>query len=370
MTAPLNLEEGQSIYHPPKFDGKCYWWWKARMHDFIMAEDCELWDVICDGPFVIIKVLNEFPFSIKKTSGEYAEEDKKAMEKNFHATKILVYGLEPKEYDRVSTRNTAKEIWEALQKAYEGTTQVKQDKSNTDDSSTMAVEGEEIGYDSTLALMAQSDNDEDNDNKEKAIEILRKEKTDLLAETADHRELIAKPLTESKPESSERGKEIVSEEYSRLEDEVKALRCRMGAEIEKNELLQTNLEKVMNDLEKSLKWTWSVESTTTLLTNNSEKGRRVGFPRKKYPYNPHSKSATTSDSWPCTQCGNTGHSKEGVQAKNQSVPKDKVATKTGIVKGSDQKWFMDSGCSKHMTENTTNSGNLSCLKAVDDDAEL
>nr|XP_016457234.1 PREDICTED: uncharacterized protein LOC107781106 [Nicotiana tabacum] len=63
-------------------------------------------------------------------------------------------------------------------------------------------------------------------DQKKAIEILRKEKTDLLAETTDHRELIAKPLTESKPESFERGNEIVSEEYSRIEDEVKALRLK------------------------------------------------------------------------------------------------------------------------------------------------
>ncbi|XP_070022435.1 uncharacterized protein [Nicotiana sylvestris] len=434
MTAPLNLEEGQSIYHPPKFDGTCYWWWKVRMHDFIMVEDCEFWDIICDGPFVPIK-----------TSGEYTKADKKALKKNPRAKKILVYGLEPNEYDRISTCDTTKEIWEALQIAYDGTTQVKQNKSNTDDSSTMAVEGKETGYDSTLALMGQSDNDEDNGNEEvnfrdvqknlksyspkklmclvdilitafcslaedrdslfleleesehtrkdlvavitdqkNAIETLRKEKSDLLAEAADQREQIVEPLTKSKPENPERGKEIVSEEYIRLEDEVKALRCRMSAEIEKNELLQANLEKVMNDLEKSLKWTWSIEVTTTLFTNDTEKGRGAGFSRKKDPYNPHSKSTTTSDNWPRTQCENTGYSKEGVQAKNQSVLKDKVVaetvitkegpssthrkcilpawTKRGTVKGSGQQRFMDSGCSKHMTGNTTNFLSLKSLQ--------
>nr|XP_016469051.1 PREDICTED: uncharacterized protein LOC107791481 [Nicotiana tabacum] len=329
--APLNLEEGQSIYHPPKFDENCYWWWKARMHDFIMAEDCELWDIIRDGPFIPIK-----------TSGEYTKANKKALKKNARAKNILVYGLEPNEYDKIFICDTAKEIWEAFQIAYDGTTQVKQDKSNTDDSYTMAVEGEETRYDSTLALMAQSDNDEENGNEEvnfrdvqknlksyspkklmcltdvlftvfcslvedmdslfleleesehtrkdlvavitdqkNAIETLRKEKSDLLAEVADQREQIVEPLNKSKPENPERGKEIVSEEYVRLEDEMKALRCTMSAEIEKNELLQANLEKVMNDLEKSLKWTWFVETTTALFTNDSEKGRGTGFSRKK-----------------------------------------------------------------------------------------
>ncbi|XP_070012253.1 uncharacterized protein [Nicotiana sylvestris] len=202
----------------------------------------------------------------------------------------------------------------------------------------MAVEGEETGYDSTLALMGQSDNDEDNDNEEvnfrdaqknlksyspkklmcfadvlitafcslaedrdslfleleefehtrkdlvalitdqkNAIETLRKEKSDLLVEAADQREQIVEPLTKSKPKNPERGKEIVSEEYVRLEDEVKALRSRISAEIEKNELLQANLEK-------------------------------------------------------------------------------------GTVKGSGQQWFMDSGCSKHMTGNTTNFLSLKALQ--------
>ncbi|XP_070003123.1 uncharacterized protein [Nicotiana sylvestris] len=172
----------------------------------MQVEDCELWDIIYDGLFVPIK-----------TNGEYTEVEKKALKKNARAKEILVYGLEPNKYDKISTCDIANEIWEALQIAYDGTTQAKQNKSNTDDSSTMVVEGEESGYDSTLALMEQSDNDEDNGNEE--------------------------PLTKSKPENPERGKEIVSEEYVRLEDEVKTLRCRMSAEIEKNELLQDNLEK-------------------------------------------------------------------------------------------------------------------------------
>ncbi|XP_070010492.1 uncharacterized protein [Nicotiana sylvestris] len=145
-----------------------------------------------------------------------------------------------------------------------------EDEPDTGDSSMMAFEGEKTGYDSIFAFMAQSNDDEDNGNKEdrdsltlelgeseqtrgdlvavvtdhkKTIEILRKEKSDLLAEIADLRETIVKPWTKSKPESSGKGKEIVSEEHIRLENEVKAMRFRMCAEIEKNELLQTNLKK-------------------------------------------------------------------------------------------------------------------------------
>ncbi|XP_070023216.1 uncharacterized protein [Nicotiana sylvestris] len=128
MAAPPNIEEGQSTYQPPRFNGKYYGWWKTRMHDFIMAEDYELWDIICNGPYVPTKVLEELPFSMAKTSKEYTDADKKAVEKNFHATKILVCGIGPEEYNRISACDTANEIWEALQIAHEGTTQVKQSK--------------------------------------------------------------------------------------------------------------------------------------------------------------------------------------------------------------------------------------------------
>ncbi|XP_070053638.1 uncharacterized protein [Nicotiana tomentosiformis] len=77
------------------------------MHDFIMAEDSELWDVICDGPFVSMKTVGEGTITVPKIRKEYNDADKKAIEKNFRS---------------------AKEIWEALQTAYEGTTQVKQSK--------------------------------------------------------------------------------------------------------------------------------------------------------------------------------------------------------------------------------------------------
>ncbi|XP_019250864.1 PREDICTED: uncharacterized protein LOC109229765 [Nicotiana attenuata] len=70
-----------------------------------MAEDSELWDVICDGHFVPMKAVGE------------------GTRTNFKAKKILVCGIGPDEYNRISTCESAKEIWEALQTAPEGTTQ-------------------------------------------------------------------------------------------------------------------------------------------------------------------------------------------------------------------------------------------------------
>ncbi|XP_070015737.1 uncharacterized protein [Nicotiana sylvestris] len=128
MATPPNFEESQSTYRPPKFNGKYYVWWKTRMHDFIMVEDSELWDVISDGPFVQTKNVGDLPLTMPKTRKEYTDADKKAVEKNFRAKKILVCGIGPDEYNMISACQSAKEIWEALQTAHEGTTQVKQSK--------------------------------------------------------------------------------------------------------------------------------------------------------------------------------------------------------------------------------------------------
>ncbi|XP_075095130.1 uncharacterized protein LOC142173439 [Nicotiana tabacum] len=98
------------------------------MYDFIMVEDSELWDAICDGPFVPMKTIGEPAMNVPKTRKEYNDADRKAIEKNFRAKQILVCGIGLDEYNRISACQSAKEIWEALQTAHEGTTQVKQSK--------------------------------------------------------------------------------------------------------------------------------------------------------------------------------------------------------------------------------------------------
>ncbi|XP_070046941.1 uncharacterized protein [Nicotiana tomentosiformis] len=128
MAALPNFEEGQSTYRPPRFNGQYYGWWKTRMHDFIMAEDSELWDVICDRPFVPTKTSGDPAITIPKTRKEFNDAEQKAIEKNFHAKKILICGIGPDEYKRISACQSPKKIWEALQTAHEGTTQVKQSK--------------------------------------------------------------------------------------------------------------------------------------------------------------------------------------------------------------------------------------------------
>ncbi|XP_075074895.1 uncharacterized protein LOC142162439 [Nicotiana tabacum] len=93
-----------------------------------MAEDSKLWDVTCDGPHVPMKKLGETGPMVPKDRNEYSDIDRKAVEKNYCAKKILACGIGPDEYNSVSACDSTKEIWEALQTVHEGITQVKQSK--------------------------------------------------------------------------------------------------------------------------------------------------------------------------------------------------------------------------------------------------
>nr|XP_025888410.1 uncharacterized protein LOC112942064 [Solanum lycopersicum] len=118
MAAPLNLEEGQSSHRPPRFNGHFNSWWKVRMHDYLMAEDNELWDIVLDGPFVpMMKEKDgEKTITVPKPRQKYDEADRKKIEKG------------PDEYNRVSACESAKEIWGCLKTAHKGTEQVKESK--------------------------------------------------------------------------------------------------------------------------------------------------------------------------------------------------------------------------------------------------
>ncbi|XP_070029856.1 uncharacterized protein [Nicotiana sylvestris] len=155
----------------------------------------------------------------------------------------------------------------------------------------------------------------------KRVTEIEEERDDLMIVIADLRETIEGLGTESKPENSGKGKEVAIEAHIRLENELKIVKTSLCVETEKNKLLQIELERVKNDLEKSLKWTWSSEAITAMYVKNGGNRQGIGFQRKKTPYNP-----------------------------------------IGTMKGSSQQWFMDSGCSKHMTRNTMDFLSLKALQ--------
>ncbi|XP_070029695.1 uncharacterized protein [Nicotiana sylvestris] len=97
------------------------------MRDHIIGNDYELWDIVTDGPLATLKK-NVEGVDVPKTRADYTAEDLKKWEKNVKAKKWLVCGLGPDEYSRIQSCTIAKQIWDTLQVAHEGTPQVKRSR--------------------------------------------------------------------------------------------------------------------------------------------------------------------------------------------------------------------------------------------------
>ncbi|XP_070005858.1 MAR-binding filament-like protein 1 [Nicotiana sylvestris] len=153
---------------------------------------------------------------------------------------------------------------------------------------------------------------------EEKVASTEEERDDLLVICTDLEETIKGLNREHRNASLGKGKEVASETHIMLEKELTVVKTSLCRELERNQQLQAELEKVRNDLQKFLKWTWSSDAVTAMYLNNSGNKQGIGFQREKTPYNPHSKYVTIPDNWQCTHCGNNKHFKENCQARVQS----------------------------------------------------
>jgi len=77
---------------------------------------------------IIPKRIKEDDTIVIKKPEEFDKNDFKMMEKSAKAKKLLYFGLGPNEYARILECESAKDIWDALQVALEGTNRVKQSR--------------------------------------------------------------------------------------------------------------------------------------------------------------------------------------------------------------------------------------------------
>ncbi|KAH9716801.1 hypothetical protein KPL71_021583 [Citrus sinensis] len=97
------------------------------MRIYLEALDYEIWEVVCDGPFLPL-TKNEFGEDIPKPSREWNELEKRKASLNSKAMNALFCALDKKEFHQVSSCESANEIWDKLEVVYEGTNQVKESK--------------------------------------------------------------------------------------------------------------------------------------------------------------------------------------------------------------------------------------------------
>ncbi|XP_070009019.1 MAR-binding filament-like protein 1 [Nicotiana sylvestris] len=150
-----------------------------------MAEDSELWYVICDGAFIPMTTIGEPTVTIPKTRKEYNDSYRKSIEKNFRAKRILVCSIRPNKYNKISSYQSAKEIWEALQKAHERTTQESKVNAITEakDLQKLTI-GELIGNLKSYEMKKMKDHERRKPKREKNL-VLKTNNNDSSGEDAD-----------------------------------------------------------------------------------------------------------------------------------------------------------------------------------------
>src|SRR3954464_4266823 len=126
------MENGQkgAYTKAPVFTGENYSYWKDCMCIHINSVDRKIWDVILNGPMAIT-ITNDVGITRPKPQAQWDEKDEKNYGYDWKARNMITASLGVDEYFRVSHCQTAKEMWDALQVAHEGTNDVKLARMNT-----------------------------------------------------------------------------------------------------------------------------------------------------------------------------------------------------------------------------------------------
>ncbi|WCJ31741.1 hypothetical protein M5689_013202 [Euphorbia peplus] len=123
------VPEGSSTTRPPLFNGNNYSYWKKRMMYFIQAQNMSAWYVITDGDFIPTR-MEQGLGNVVIPQREYTDDILKKLQTNASAINMLHCALTATEYNKVSSCETAQDIWNKLEVTYEGTGKVKQSKVN------------------------------------------------------------------------------------------------------------------------------------------------------------------------------------------------------------------------------------------------
>ncbi|GAV61677.1 hypothetical protein CFOL_v3_05204 [Cephalotus follicularis] len=93
---------------------------------FLQSLDYQLWHIVVNGPRIPTRTI-EGLVSLKPEN-EFNDDDFKMLQLNSKAKHVLFCAVGPNEFNRISSCDTAKEMWDLLEVTYEGTNQVKDQK--------------------------------------------------------------------------------------------------------------------------------------------------------------------------------------------------------------------------------------------------
>uniref|UniRef100_A0A2N9HS02 CCHC-type domain-containing protein n=1 Tax=Fagus sylvatica TaxID=28930 RepID=A0A2N9HS02_FAGSY len=304
--------EGQSTHRPPLFIGSDYGYWKNRMIMYIKGQDYHVWRIIANGPHIPTKTVEGA--TLVKLESEWNEADVRLIELNCKAMSTLYCALDPIEYNRVSGCDSAKEIWDKLEVTYEGTNQVKESKMNM------------LVHEYELFVMKKDENISEMSTR--FTNIVNSLKALGKIYTNQENELFGSLMT------------YELEMNSKVEEE--------EVKPKKNFALKSSHHDHDNSEEER-----DEEEEIALMTRNFKKflKKKKGFGRR-FPKKGENKGESSKTETPtCYKCKKQGHYKnECPQVNKEKMKYKKKALKVCLIsKSTKKKWFLDSGCSRHMT---------------------
>ncbi|KAL5541379.1 hypothetical protein UlMin_042470 [Ulmus minor] len=126
LTKEISMKEGLSNSRPPLLEGMNYLIWKTKMRSFLCSLDDDVWFSILEGYKIPTDVTEEG--SIPKSRSKWTVQEKRDSNMNSKALNALFCGVDDLNFRYIQNCKIAKEAWDKLEVAHEGTDGVKRSK--------------------------------------------------------------------------------------------------------------------------------------------------------------------------------------------------------------------------------------------------
>ncbi|KAL5539316.1 hypothetical protein UlMin_045734 [Ulmus minor] len=120
------MKEGHSNSRPPLLEGMNYLIWKTKMRSFLCSLDDDVWFSILEGYKIPAEVTEQG--SIPKSRSKWTVQEKRDSNMNSKALNALFCGVDDLNFRYIQNCKIAKEAWDKLEVAHEGTDGVKRSK--------------------------------------------------------------------------------------------------------------------------------------------------------------------------------------------------------------------------------------------------
>ncbi|XP_075074728.1 uncharacterized protein LOC142162291 [Nicotiana tabacum] len=118
------FQEGTSQVRPPYFNGQHFSHWKVRMEIYAKAYDVKVWRVIKKGNYPLPAAAQ--PLADPEDIDSYTNKQIEVVQVTNKARNLLYNAISGEEYEKISSCDTAKEMWDKLEITYEGISKVKE----------------------------------------------------------------------------------------------------------------------------------------------------------------------------------------------------------------------------------------------------